>query len=51
MTLVDFDGTTIVHSEEELLSRLRQRRKGPYGAFILSHDEDGRSLSIVWREL
>jgi hypothetical protein len=37
----DLDGFSQAESEEELLSRLRLVRRGPDGAFILSHGGDG----------
>ena len=40
MDLWDFDGCSTVGQEEELLARLRSMRRGPDGAFILSHDGD-----------
>jgi hypothetical protein len=40
MKLWDFDGCHQVERGEELLERLRSTRRGPDGAFILSHDDD-----------
>lgn len=37
MQVLDFDGCCTVAGEGELLARLRSVRRGPDGAFILSH--------------
>jgi len=36
----DFDGSCHVDRDDALLARLRSMRRGPDGAFILSHDGD-----------
>jgi len=46
MYVHDLDGWAQIDRPEDLLSRLRSVRKGPYGAFILSHDDIGPSLWI-----
>jgi hypothetical protein len=46
MNVQDLDGKICVDHQKELLHRLRSVRKGPYGAFILFHDQDGPSLWI-----
>jgi hypothetical protein len=38
MELWDYDGCCEVARDDDLLSRLRSVRRGPDGAFILSHD-------------
>ena len=40
------DGRLAVVAEGTLLDRLRSVRRGAYGAFILSHEEDGPSLWV-----
>jgi hypothetical protein len=42
--ILDFDGSCHVDSDRALLARLRSVRRGPDGAFILSHDAD----SSLW---
>jgi Immunity protein Imm1 len=46
MQVADLQGCTSVSTEEELLDRLRTIRKGNYGAFILSHNDDGPFLYV-----
>jgi hypothetical protein len=46
MQIHDLEGTISDASETDLLSRLRNVRKGKYGAFILEHDEVGPSLFV-----
>src|SRR5262249_51687611 len=45
MELWDFDGRHRVERDDEVLARLRSVRRGPDGAFILSHGGD-RSLWV-----
>src|SRR5262245_17739735 len=40
MEVLDFNGTCQVDREDELLFRLRSVRRGPDGAFVLSHGGD-----------
>jgi Immunity protein Imm1 len=35
--VLDFDGSCLVERDDELLARLRSVRRGPDGAFVLSH--------------
>ena len=46
MYVHDLEGLVQIDRPEDLLSRLRSVRKGPYGAFILSRDDIGPSLWI-----
>jgi hypothetical protein len=46
MIVEDLEGQIQISSAVQLLARLTSIRKGNYGAFILSHDEDGPSLSL-----
>jgi hypothetical protein len=46
MEIEDMDGRLVVVAEGKVLDRLRSVRRGAYGAFILSHDEDGPSLWV-----
>ena len=46
MYVHDLEGLVQIDRPEDLLSRLRSVRKGPYGAFILSNDDIGPSLWI-----
>jgi len=46
MVIEDMDGSLAVATEGELLDRLRSVRRGVYGAFILSHDEEEASLFL-----
>lgn len=41
MELIDFDGSRTVRSADELLAVLKSARRGPDGAFILSHGREG----------
>ncbi len=45
MDVESFDGSTSVRDEAGLLTRLRSDRRGPDGAFVLSHGGD-ESLSV-----
>jgi hypothetical protein len=46
MYVDDLEGLVQIDRLEDLLSRLHSVRKGPYGAFFLSHDDVGPSLWI-----
>ena len=46
MIVEDFDGTSTIDCDDELLARLRSVRRGSFGAFILSHAADGASLWV-----
>jgi|SRR5215467_9425043 len=46
MYVQDLEDLVAIDRPQALLDRLRSVRKGPYGAFILSHDELGPSLWI-----
>ncbi len=46
MDIQDFSGRFSISNDRELLDRIRSVRTGPYGAFVLSHDEVGPSLWI-----
>ena len=46
MHLQYFDGETQVTSDADLERILRSVRNGPYGAFVLWHDNDGSLLNI-----
>jgi hypothetical protein len=46
MHIDDFDGRTTVHDSSKLVAHLASVRRGPYGAFILSHTDDGPSLWV-----
>ena len=46
MEIEDMDGRLVVVAEGKLLDRLRSVRRGGYGAFILSHEDDGPSLWV-----
>jgi hypothetical protein len=46
MHIDDFDGRTTVDDPATLVAHLASARKGPYGAFILSHSDDGASLWV-----
>src|SRR5262245_66651771 len=38
--VLDFDGSNLAERDDELLARLRSVRRGPDGAFVLSHGGD-----------
>jgi hypothetical protein len=46
MEIEDIEGRSTIVGEGQMLDRLRSVRRGRYGAFILSHEEDGPSLLI-----
>ncbi|MDB5323906.1 MAG: hypothetical protein JWN40_5537 [Phycisphaerales bacterium] len=46
MHIDDFDGRTRVEDPVKLVAHLSVVRKGPYGAFILAHSDDGASLWV-----
>jgi hypothetical protein len=46
MYVEDLKDRIYVDRPEDLIDRLRSVRKGRYGAFFLSHDDSGPSLSI-----
>ncbi len=46
MELWDFDGCRQVERDHELLARLRSVRRGPDGAFILSHGDESLWVHI-----
>jgi hypothetical protein len=46
MQLHDFDGHTVINTEDELLARLMSVRRGDYGAFMLSDTDDYPVLSV-----
>ena len=46
MQLYDFDGSVIISNEGDLLTRLKSVRRGNYGAFELSHENDFPALFV-----
>lgn len=46
MHIDDFNGRTTVDDAAGLVVRLSTVRRGPYGTFILSHNDDGPSLWV-----
>jgi uncharacterized protein YndB with AHSA1/START domain len=46
MHIDDFNGRTTVDDPAMLVARLASVRKGPYGAFVLSHSDKGASLWV-----
>ena len=46
MNVEDFETQVVIENEADLLSRLKSIRRGEYGTFILSHEEDASLLCI-----